>query len=474
MNEPSPDADDRDLLREGYRPQFRRSLGGFTAFAAGFSYLSILTGIFQNFYLGYREAGPAFVWTWPIIFAGQLLVALCFAHLARQYPFCGGVYAWSRRSGSRCVGWLTGWVYLVSLIVTLAAVALAMQITLPAIWSGFQFMEGSGPNAALLGMALLALSTLINVLGTRWLALIMNIGVVVELVAACVLIVLLAGHLERSPLALLESLAVASGSWWHFAPFLTAAVMASYVMYGFDTAGTLAEETINPRDKAPRAILQALLAAAFMGFALLVTALLAAPDWHDPLLSSDAGGLPHLVKQVFGETAGTLVLLAAVFAIFICTLAVHANTSRILFAMARDGVLPASRWLAHVSARQQTPLRATLVIGAAGGLLLLVNINFDKIMTALVCVSIVWANLAYLLTNSQLLMGSHGQRRRTKVLAFFAVLWSSALIVNVGWPRTVLYGTEWYQQYAALLFTGVLLGIGGVLYRLVGKVGTAS
>ena len=118
MND-APSDDDQDLRREGYRPQFSRSLGSFTAFAAGFSYLSILTGVFQNFYLGFREAGPAFVWTWPIIFVGQLFVALCFAYLAREYPFCGGVYAWSRRSGSQFIGWLTGWVYLASLIVTL-------------------------------------------------------------------------------------------------------------------------------------------------------------------------------------------------------------------------------------------------------------------------------------------------------------------------------------------------------------------
>src|SRR6476620_9593006 len=132
---------DRDLTRAGYLPQFRRGLGAFTAFAAGFSYLSILTGIVQNFALGYREAGPAFVWTWPIVFAGQFCLALCFAELARRYPFCGGIYAWSRRAGSPFVGWLTGWVYLASLVVTLAAVALAWQVVLPNIWSGFQFVE---------------------------------------------------------------------------------------------------------------------------------------------------------------------------------------------------------------------------------------------------------------------------------------------------------------------------------------------
>src|SRR6478672_1351997 len=192
---PTPTAaDDRDLERVGYLPQFRRRLGSFAAFAAGFSYLSILTGIVQNFHLGYREAGPAFFWTWPAVFAGQLCLALCFAELARRYPFCGGVYAWARRTGSPAAGWLIGWIYLASLVVTLAAVALAWQVVLPALWPGFQVLDTPGRNAALLGVVLVALSTLLNVLGTRWLALVMAAGVVVELVAAAVLAALLAGH----------------------------------------------------------------------------------------------------------------------------------------------------------------------------------------------------------------------------------------------------------------------------------------
>src|SRR5207237_5544087 len=90
---PAQAADDAELLRAGYRPEFRRTLGGFTAFAAGFSYLSILTGIVQNFYLGYREAGPAFAWTWPAVLLGQFTLALVFADLAREDPPCCGVYA---------------------------------------------------------------------------------------------------------------------------------------------------------------------------------------------------------------------------------------------------------------------------------------------------------------------------------------------------------------------------------------------
>ena len=74
--------DDRqDLARSGYRQELERTLGRFSSFAASFSYLSILTGVFQFFYLGFGFGGPAFFWTWPIFFTGQFLVALCFAEL---------------------------------------------------------------------------------------------------------------------------------------------------------------------------------------------------------------------------------------------------------------------------------------------------------------------------------------------------------------------------------------------------------
>lgn len=463
--------DDAELLQAGYRPAFVRSLGSFTAFAAGFSYLSILTGIVQNFYLGFREAGPAVVWTWPVIFIGQLLVALSMAELARQYPFCGGVYAWSSRVGNRIVGAMTGYVYLASLLMTLPAVAVALQVSMPLIWDGFQFRETAGENAVILGTGLIVMSTLLNIAGTRWLAAIMNIGVVVELLATIVLIVLLAFHIHRTPTAMFHvHPAVVDDGFGLLTPFLAAAVMAAYVMYGFDTAGTLAEETHDPKHRAPRAILQALIAATVLGFLLLMFAVLSAPALDDPQLASDSGGLPFLIKAVLGSSVGTAFLVCAVFAVFICTLAVQANTARILFAMARDGLLPGSRWLTHVSSERHSPDRAALVVGMIGVGLLLVNLKFEKVMTALVCVSIVWSNLAYLMMNCQMLgtrLVGRLDWRETFLGRFglwiniLAVIWSGVLIVNIGWPRERFYGSEWYQQYAAILFTGLLFLVGG-------------
>ena len=96
------------------------------------------------------------------------------------------------------------------------------------------------------------------------------------------LIVLLFLNRVRSPIEAVVHIKY-TGSAFNTFPDVTilmaaTALTASYVLYGFDTAGTLAEETHDPRKKAPRAILQALLAAGFAGLLVLLFALMAAPD----------------------------------------------------------------------------------------------------------------------------------------------------------------------------------------------------
>ena len=82
----------------GYKESLDRSIGKFASFAAGVSYISILTGTFQLFYFGFGTAGPAYLWSWPMVFVGQMAVALCFMELAAKYPVAGSVYNWSQEA----------------------------------------------------------------------------------------------------------------------------------------------------------------------------------------------------------------------------------------------------------------------------------------------------------------------------------------------------------------------------------------
>src|SRR5207247_8551703 len=104
MAQPNLSQGQRDealLQKFGYRQELQRTLGFLSNFAVAVSYISVSTGTFALFYLGLAAGGPALFWTWPIVAAGQFLVALNFAELAPDVPVAGSIYQWSmRRPGS--------------------------------------------------------------------------------------------------------------------------------------------------------------------------------------------------------------------------------------------------------------------------------------------------------------------------------------------------------------------------------------
>ena len=163
-------------------------------------------------------------------------------------------------------GWFAGWIMVIGQIVVVAAAALALQMVLPAIWSGFQLVGddpapdvGDGAaNAAVLGVVLLVLTTLVNVLDNRVMSPINRIGVTAEIIGAVLIIVLLFTHSERGPGITFHTGAAPGGL---LGALLVGSFTAAYVMIGFDSAGEMSEETRDPRRTAPRTILTALGAA---------------------------------------------------------------------------------------------------------------------------------------------------------------------------------------------------------------------
>src|ERR1700738_2629053 len=173
-----PATDSTELAKFGYKQELDRSLGSFSSFAAGFSYISILTGVFELFGFGFLNAGPAVWWSWLIVLRGQMAVALCFAELAGQFPLAGSVYQWSKRIGGDLVSWMTGWILIIGSIVTVAAVAVAWQVVLPQVTTKLQFVGSAADagtfstangakNALILGAILVAFATAVNMLGVK-------------------------------------------------------------------------------------------------------------------------------------------------------------------------------------------------------------------------------------------------------------------------------------------------------------------
>ncbi len=479
--------DDNALADLGYKPELKRTLGTFHTFAAGISYISILTGTFQLFYFGVSLGGPAYWWSWPMVFTGQLMVALCFCELAARYPVAGSVYNWSKRMGGPHVGWLAGWMMTVATMVSLAAVALAYQLTLPQISSVFQVIgNGSGKydaaaNAVLLGTVLIVFTTLINAFGVKLMATINSTGVFVELIAAVVLVFLLGAHLTRGPSAILQTEGLGSGQpLGYFGAFLTASLASAYVMYGFDTASSLGEESVDPSRNAPRAILRALIASFVLGGLILLFALLSTPNLHSPQLA--AHGLQYVVKAVLGGTTGQAILWCVVIAITVCALSVQTAGLRLAFAMARDNNLPGGSRLARVSPRFRTPVTATCLIGIVAIAILVVNINQPQIFSVVTSIAIVMIYLAYLLVTLPMLVkrlaggwqspaGRFTLGRLGLPVNALAVLWGAAMTVNLLWPRAAVYNAtgpqHWYLRWGGVLFVGAVAFGGFGYYWLV-------
>lgn len=481
MSNPSDDG----LAGFGYKQELERTLGNFHTFAAGISYISILTGTFQLFYFGFSFGGPAYWWSWPMVFAGQLMVALSFAELAAHYPVAGSIYNWSKRLGSPHVAWMAGWMMLTASIVSIAAVALAYQITLPQISSFFSFSGDSAVNAVILGTALIVFTTLVNAWGVKLMARINSAGVFIELIAAVLLIVALAVNITRGPEVVMQTNNTgADQPWGYFGAFLVASLASTYVMYGFDTASSLGEESHDPRKNAPKAILRALIASFVIGGLILILALMAVGDINNPEIAT--GGLQFIVLDVLGSTIGTIFLLAVVIAITVCNLAVQSAAIRMMFAMARDNNLPAGKRLAKVSPKTKTPVIPAIITGVLAVLILVVNVGQPQIFTVITSIGIIMIYLAYLLVTVPMLVKRlRGQWPPPKVegtkyfslgklglpVNILGVLWGGAIVVNLAWPRREVYNAtepyHWYLEWGAVLFVGAVAVVGFAYYWFV-------
>lgn len=475
----------------GYKQELKRELGPFASFASGFSFVSILTTVFELFAFGFGLGGPAFFWTWPIVFIGQFAVTLIFAELAARYPIAGAIYQWSRRVSTDPLGWFAGWFMLIGYIVSVTAIAIAMQSVLPAVWSGFQLVGSDASmnsvsgstNAILLGSITILICGFISCFGVKKMAIITTIGVTLEIIGVILLIVLLFTHVERGPEVVMQTNGI-QGDGSYVWPFMASMLMAAYVMYGFDSAAELSEETNEPRRTAPQAITRCMLVSALGGGLVILGTLMAAPDITAQQLASE--GIAYVIKHQAGDVAGRILLAIVAISIFSAALAIQASAARVMFSMARDGRLPYSKALSTVSKRTSTPLLPGLVVCSLAIAVLLINLGHPGVFAAVTSVSVVIVYLAYLLVTLPLLI----QRLRRHPVhtkpdpAYFnlgrwglpvnlvAVAFGLFLLINVAWPRAEIYdpaGGHWYLQYFALLFVAAATLVGAIAFPLMRK-----
>jgi amino acid transporter len=449
--------DSADLAQFGYKQELKRSLGLGSSFAVAFSYISPSTGIFTLFALGLTTIGGVFIWTWPVVAAGQFLVALNFAEVSSHYPVAGSVFQWTKYLANRSYSWFTGWIYLFAGILTVTAVVATIPIALiPALNGlGWHSLNAASLHTQLVvALIILVIITVLNIYGVRLVALINNTGVIFEILGMFVFaIVLLIFHNHQG------FHVVTNSGGLHVGPnsFLAAMFMSLFVIYGFDTASTLAEETRDPRRAAPKAVLYSVVGAFVIGGVFLLGTLMAIPNLNTAI---SKGWTPAtIIEANFPSALATIYLLVVSAAIFVCCLSILAATIRLCFGMSRDNQLPFSGLWSRVSPTLHTPVWACIVVAVLAAVPFLKYSGAGIIAiaaTGMIYLSYFLGNLVIMrarLRGWPKISAPFSLRRWGPLVNILALLYGGAMLVNFAWPRVASNPEP--SQTAGLLSFGI-------------------
>jgi len=345
--------------------ELKRSLGVFHLTMIGVG-STVGTGIFIVLNEAVPEAGPAVVVSFVIAGITAALTALCYAELASSIPTSGSSYSYAYATLGEVVAYLVGACLLLEYGVASSAVAVGWGeylnellrsttgMSLPAELSA---PPGEGGVVNVPAAVLVGLCCLLLVRGARESALVNTITVGIKI---AVLVLFIAVAMS----------AFSSGNLDSFAPFGIAGIgtAASSVFFsyiGMDLVSTAGEEVRDPRRTLPLAIFWSIVIVTTL-YVLVAIAGVGAQHWTE--FEGQKAGLAAILSKVAGAQWPAVVLAAGgVVSIFGVTLATIYGQTRILFAMGRDGMVPAV--FRKVHPRTKTPVRNTLIVCMAVALL---------------------------------------------------------------------------------------------------------
>src|SRR3954464_9208245 len=467
--------DAADLASFGYEQSLHRRLHFFSSFAAAFSYISPATGIFTLFILGVGTLGGTFIWTFPVVALGQMIVALNFAEVSSHFPIAGSVFQWTKLlSRSKPFAWFSGWIYLWAGALTIAAVVATLPLTLIPVINDIGLSDmapDSLTNQKWIAIITLVVITLLNTFGVRIVALVNNTGVLFELLGLFVFAIILALFHNNQGVGVVFD---TGGADFSAGNFLVAMFMGLFVIYGFDTASTLAEETNDPRRAAPRAVLGSIAAAFVIGFVFLWAMLMAIPGDLDKVVADGGISPPDIIQAILSNALATGYLFVVSFAIFVCCLAIQASTIRLAYGMARDRQLPGSNVLQTVNERTGTPVGACVVVALMAALFLLKYAGVAYIAIAasgMIYLSYILANVCIMRARRRGWPKTEGKfslGRWGMLVNVLAIGWGGAMLINFAWHR-VATNPKASETAGLLSFPGFLNDI-PILWLVLGFV----
>ncbi|MFJ5266611.1 APC family permease [Streptomyces sp. NPDC088387] len=335
-------------------PALARTLGLRAVVLFGLAYMTPMI-VLGTFGVVATETGGAVPTAYLLALVAMLFTAQSYGRMAATYPVAGSSYTYVRKALDARLGFLVGWVTLLD------------YFFLPmVIWLiGGAYLQAQYPSVPgwVWIVAFIVVTTALNVRGIKTAERVNDLLMVFQVLVILVFVALSLSHVaDLGGAGALASTTPFSNSATSLAGVSAGAALAAYSFLGFDAVTTLTEETVDPKRTMPRAILLI----ALIGGAIFVTVAYATQLAHPGAQFDDEGSAAfEIAKTIGGDLFSSVFLAGLVVAQFASGIAAQASSSRLLYAMGRDGALPRG-FFARVHPRYRTPALNILLTGAIG------------------------------------------------------------------------------------------------------------
>ncbi|MFN8441522.1 MAG: amino acid permease [Caldilineaceae bacterium] len=394
-------AEDVHLLHSmGYAQELSRRMKGFSNFAISFSIICILSGGINSLAQGMAGVGGAAIGIgWPLGCLISFLFALGMAQIASAYPTAGGLYHWGSILGGRGWGWATAWLNLIGLVTVLAAINVGTYGFFMGAFGGTLGLTDNYITKIVFMIVITSLQALINYRGIELTSKLTDFSgyliFAVSILLTAVLFIFAPSYDFGRLFTFTNYSGIADGAVWPASQsmlyvFLLCLLLPIYTITGFDASAHTSEETVKASSVVPRGIITSVLWSSLFGWLMLIAFVIATPNM-DEAAASGWGVFFYTMDAVVPNALKQLLYFGIFVSQFLCGLATVTSCSRMMFAFARDGGLPASNWFREIHKTYLTPGNAIW----ASAVISILFTMYTPVYTTVVTVCVIFLFLSY-------------------------------------------------------------------------------